>query len=76
MTAFHFAVTAGVGYISSALGYSVSKHVPFKDLFLFSLVSNTSIVSMNLSLMLNSVGFYQVGGSKMQCAILSFCGLM
>lgn len=60
LTAFHFTVTAAVGYISSALGYSVSKHVPFKDLFLFSLVSNTSIVAMNLSLMLNSVGFYQV----------------
>lgn len=38
----------------------MSKHVPFNDLFLFSLVSNTSIVGMNLSLMLNSVGFYQV----------------
>ena len=60
LTAFHFTVTAAVGYISSALGYSVSKHVPFKDLFLFSLVSNTSIVAMNLGLMLNSVGFYQV----------------
>lgn len=60
LTAFHFTVTAAVGYISSSLGYSVSKHVPFRDLFLFSLVSNTSIVSMNLSLMLNSVGFYQV----------------
>jgi solute carrier family 35 protein E3 len=65
LTAFHFAVTAGVGYLSSALGYSVSKHVPFKDLFLFSLVSNTSIVSMNLSLMLNSVGFYQIAKLSM-----------
>lgn len=65
LTAFHFAVTAGVGYVSSAMGYSVSKHVPFKDLFLFSLVSNTSIVSMNLSLMLNSVGFYQIAKLSM-----------
>lgn len=65
LTAFHFSVTAGVGYVSSALGYSVSKHVPFKDLFLFSLVSNTSIVAMNLSLMLNSVGFYQIAKLSM-----------
>ncbi|XP_024367862.1 UDP-rhamnose/UDP-galactose transporter 1 isoform X2 [Physcomitrium patens] len=65
LTAFHFAVTAGVGYASAAMGYSVSKHVPFKDLFLFSLVSNTSIVSMNLSLMLNSVGFYQIAKLSM-----------
>jgi hypothetical protein len=65
LTAFHFTVTAGVGYLSSALGYSVSKHVPFKDLFLFSLVSNTSIVAMNLSLMLNSVGFYQIAKLSM-----------
>jgi len=65
LTAFHFTVTAAVGYISSALGYSVSKHVPFKDLFLFSLVSNTSIVAMNLSLMLNSVGFYQIAKLSM-----------
>ncbi|KAG0615702.1 hypothetical protein M758_5G060500 [Ceratodon purpureus] len=65
LTAFHFTVTAGVGYISSALGYSVSKHVPFMDLFLFSLVSNTSIVSMNMSLMLNSVGFYQIAKLSM-----------
>lgn len=65
LTAFHFSVTAGVGYLSSALGYSVSKHVPFNDLFLFSLVSNTSIVGMNLSLMLNSVGFYQIAKLSM-----------
>ncbi|XP_024367856.1 UDP-rhamnose/UDP-galactose transporter 3 [Physcomitrium patens] len=65
LTAFHFTVTAAVGYISSSLGYSVSKHLPFRDLFLFSLVSNTSIVSMNLSLMLNSVGFYQIAKLSM-----------
>jgi len=34
-------------------------------LFLFSLVSNTSIVAMNLSLMLNSVGFYQIAKLSM-----------
>jgi hypothetical protein len=30
------------------------------ELFWFSIVANVSITGMNLSLMLNSVGFYQV----------------
>jgi len=61
LTGFHFTVTALVGWISNATGYSVSKHVPLWELVWFSLVANTSITGMNLSLMLNSVGFYQVG---------------
>lgn len=56
----HFTMTSAVGYIGASLGYVPEKQMPFWDLFLFSLVSNTSIVSMNLSLMFNSVGFYQV----------------
>lgn len=60
LTGFHFAVTALVGWISNATGYSMSKHVPLWELLWFSIVANASITSMNLSLMLNSVGFYQV----------------
>lgn len=60
LTGFHFIVTALVGYISSLSSKSSPKTVPFWDLFWFSLVANTSIVCMNLSLMLNSVGFYQI----------------
>jgi hypothetical protein len=60
LTGFHFTVTALVGWISNATGYSVSQHVPLWELVWFSLVANTSITGMNLSLMLNSVGFYQV----------------
>ena len=61
LTAFHFTVTALVGYVSSSITGEVSKQtVPFNDLLWFSVVANTSIVCMNLSLMLNSVGFYQV----------------
>ena len=60
LTGFHFAVTALVGLVSNATGYSASKHVPLWELVWFSLVANTSITGMNLSLMLNSVGFYQV----------------
>ncbi|WOL11653.1 hypothetical protein Cni_G20417 [Canna indica] len=60
LTGFHFTVTALVGWISNATGLSVSKHVPFWELFWFSIVANMSITAMNLSLMLNSVGFYQI----------------
>eukprot|EP01018_Ginkgo_biloba_P034311 Gb_37975 [translate_table: standard] len=66
LTGFHFLVTALVGFISKSLGYSSSnKHVPVWDLFWFSVVANISIVGMNLSLMLNSVGFYQISKLSM-----------
>lgn len=60
LTGFHFAVTALVGMVSNATGFSASKHVPLWELLWFSVVANMSITGMNLSLMLNSVGFYQV----------------
>lgn len=60
LTGFHFAVTALVGLVSNATGYSASKHVPLWELLWFSIVANMSITGMNFSLMLNSVGFYQV----------------
>jgi len=61
LTGFHFAVTALVGILSNATGYSSSsKHVPMWELLWFSMVANLSITAMNFSLMLNSVGFYQV----------------
>ncbi|OIW07946.1 hypothetical protein TanjilG_20047 [Lupinus angustifolius] len=65
LTGFHFAVTALVGLVSNATGYSASKHVPMWELLWFSLVANTSITGMNLSLMLNSVGFYQISKLSM-----------
>ncbi|CAM8986833.1 hypothetical protein QQ045_007045 [Rhodiola kirilowii] len=58
LTGFHFAVTALVGMVSNATGYSASKYVPLWELLWFSIVANMSITGMNLSLMLNSVGFY------------------
>lgn len=65
LTGFHFAVTALVGLVSNATGYSASKHVPMWELLWFSIVANTSITGMNLSLMLNSVGFYQISKLSM-----------
>ena len=64
LTGFHFAVTALVGMVSNATGFSASKHVPLWELLWFSVVANMSITGMNLSLMLNSVGFYQVRHSN------------
>lgn len=60
LTAFHFLATAAVGLVSSALGFTTNRPIPFWTLFWFSLIADISIVSMNLSLMLNSVGFYQI----------------
>ncbi|KAI0501589.1 UDP-rhamnose/UDP-galactose transporter 2 [Dendrobium catenatum] len=65
LTGLHFGVTALVGLVSNATGYSASKHVPLWELLWFSIVANTSITGMNLSLMLNSVGFYQISKLSM-----------
>lgn len=42
------------------LGYIQSSHLPLQELLKFVLFANFSIVGMNVSLMWNSVGFYQV----------------
>ncbi|GAU29542.1 hypothetical protein TSUD_115640 [Trifolium subterraneum] len=66
LTGFHFAVTALVGILSNATGCSASsKHVPMWELLWFSMVANLSITGMNFSLMLNSVGFYQISKLSM-----------
>ncbi|XP_048129763.1 UDP-rhamnose/UDP-galactose transporter 2-like isoform X2 [Rhodamnia argentea] len=65
LTGFHFAVTALVGLVSNAVGYSASKDVPLWELLWFSIVANISITGMNFSLMLNSVGFYQISKLSM-----------
>ncbi|KAK3018207.1 hypothetical protein RJ639_002900 [Escallonia herrerae] len=65
LTGFHFGVTALVGLVSNATGYSTSKHVPLWELLWFSIVANMSITGMNFSLMLNSVGFYQISKLSM-----------
>lgn len=65
LTGLHFSMTALIGLLSNAAGYSESKHVPLWELLWFSVVANTSITGMNLSLMLNSVGFYQISKLSM-----------
>ncbi|KAI3745553.1 hypothetical protein L6452_07953 [Arctium lappa] len=65
LTGFHFAVTALVGFVSNSTGYTASMHVPLWELLWFSIVANMSIAAMNFSLMLNSVGFYQISKLSM-----------
>ncbi|OAY54705.1 UDP-rhamnose/UDP-galactose transporter 2 [Manihot esculenta] len=65
LTGLHFSMTALVGLVSNAAGYSASKHIPLGELVCFSVVANVSITGMNLSLMLNSVGFYQISKLSM-----------
>jgi len=42
------------------MGYIQPSHLPFSEIMKFVLFANFSIVGMNVSLMWNSVGFYQV----------------
>ncbi|KAL4361933.1 hypothetical protein GQ457_04G004280 [Hibiscus cannabinus] len=65
LTGFHFSMTALIGLVSNATGHSTRKKVPLWELLWFSIVANTSITGMNLSLMLNSVGFYQISKLSM-----------
>ncbi|XVF01688.1 hypothetical protein REPUB_Repub04eG0109900 [Reevesia pubescens] len=65
LTGFHFCTTALIGLVSNATGYTTKKNVPLWELLWFSIVANTSITGMNLSLMLNSVGFYQISKLSM-----------
>ncbi|KAA3485694.1 UDP-galactose transporter 2-like [Gossypium australe] len=65
LTGFHFCTTALIGLVSNATGYTTKKNVPLWELLWFSVVANTSITAMNLSLMLNSVGFYQISKLSM-----------
>jgi solute carrier family 35, member E3 len=67
---FNFAVTlSGLHYLAAALlmqGYTWSGQMttkgtmPWKDCLSYSLVSCMSIVSLNVSLLVNNVGFYQI----------------
>ncbi|KAJ9183189.1 hypothetical protein P3X46_007089 [Hevea brasiliensis] len=65
LTGLHFSMTALVGLVSNASGYSASKHIPLWELVWFSIVANVSITGVNLSLMLNSVGFYRISNLSM-----------
>lgn len=60
LTGLHFAATTIMTRILKRHGYIQSSTLPVSDLMKYVLFANFSIVGMNVSLMWNSVGFYQV----------------
>ncbi|KAE9608731.1 hypothetical protein Lal_00020030 [Lupinus albus] len=65
LTGMHFATTTLLTTILKSLGYIQSSHIPLADIIKFVLFANFSIVGMNVSLMWNSVGFYQIAKLSM-----------
>ncbi|XP_022773429.1 UDP-rhamnose/UDP-galactose transporter 5 isoform X3 [Durio zibethinus] len=65
LTGLHFATTTLMTAVLRWLGYIQSSHLPLPELLKFVLFANFSIVGMNVSLMWNSVGFYQIAKLSM-----------
>ncbi|KAK9271261.1 hypothetical protein L1049_026851 [Liquidambar formosana] len=65
LTGLHFATTTLMTVVLRWLGYIQPSHLPFPDLLKFVVFANFSIVGMNVSLMWNSVGFYQIAKLSM-----------
>ncbi|XP_062097657.1 UDP-rhamnose/UDP-galactose transporter 4-like [Humulus lupulus] len=65
LTGLHFATTTLLTSFLRWLGYIQPSHLPFSELLKFVLFANFSIVGMNVSLMWNSVGFYQIAKLSM-----------
>ncbi|KAG1365530.1 putative UDP-rhamnose/UDP-galactose transporter 5 [Cocos nucifera] len=60
LTGLHFATTTLMTVVLRWLGLVQASHLPLPELLKFVLFANLSIVGMNVSLMWNSVGFYQI----------------
>ncbi|XP_057735568.1 UDP-rhamnose/UDP-galactose transporter 5-like [Arachis stenosperma] len=65
LTGLHFATTTLMTAALKMLGYVQPSHLPLFELLKFVFFANFSIVGMNVSLMLNSVGFYQIAKLSM-----------
>ncbi|KAH7520747.1 UDP-rhamnose/UDP-galactose transporter 4 [Ziziphus jujuba] len=65
LTGLHFATTTLLTTILRWLGYIQATQLPLSELLKFVLFANFSIVGMNVSLMWNSVGFYQIAKLSM-----------
>lgn len=65
LTGLHFATTTLMTVVLRWLGYIQPSHLPLPELLKFVLFANFSIVGMNVSLMWNSVGFYQIAKLSM-----------
>eukprot|EP00803_Ostreobium_quekettii_P003043 evm.model.scf_3596.1 EVM.evm.TU.scf_3596.1 scf_3596:6303-11556(-) len=61
LSGLHFLASSGAMQIQKALGVlKPTGEVPLRDIAIFVLVNDLSIVSLNISLMVNTVGFYQI----------------
>lgn len=56
----HFLSCAAAIRSASTLGFVEHVPIPFKHVLTFSVIGSISIASANLSLLLNTVGFYQI----------------
>ncbi|XP_022751005.1 UDP-rhamnose/UDP-galactose transporter 4-like isoform X1 [Durio zibethinus] len=65
LTGLHFATTTLLTVLLRWQGYIQDSYLPLPDLLKFVLFANFSIVGMNVSLMWNSVGFYQIAKLSM-----------
>nr|GEZ55659.1 UDP-rhamnose/UDP-galactose transporter 6-like [Tanacetum cinerariifolium] len=65
LTGLHFLTTSLMTLVFRWLGYIQPSHLPITDLLKFVIFANFSIVGMNVSLMWNSVGFYQIAKLSM-----------
>ncbi|KAM7507933.1 hypothetical protein LguiA_018386 [Lonicera macranthoides] len=65
LTGLHFVTTTLMTAVLRWLGYIQPSHLPIPELLRFVLFANFSIVGMNVSLMWNSVGFYQIAKLSM-----------
>nr|KAJ0217275.1 hypothetical protein LSAT_V11C300127390 [Lactuca sativa] len=64
LTELHFMTTTLMALVLRWLGYIQLSHLPTSELMKFVLFSNFSIAGMNVGLMWNLVGFYQIPGNK------------
>ncbi len=71
LTGLHFSMTTLMTLVLRCMGYIQPSHLPLLDLVKFALCANFSIVGMNVSLMWNSVGFYQVNLLDLAAIFLS-----
>ncbi|KAI8540708.1 hypothetical protein RHMOL_Rhmol08G0006600 [Rhododendron molle] len=65
LTGLHFAATTLMTLVLRWMGHIQSSHLPPSEILKFILFANFSIVGMNVSLMWNSVGFYQIAKLSM-----------
>eukprot|EP00850_Spirogloea_muscicola_P020648 SM000222S06989 [mRNA] locus=s222:189013:191038:- [translate_table: standard] len=65
LTGCHFLMTSLMMFALRCMGYIQPSHLPLWELLKFAITANFSIVGMNISLMWNSVGFYQIAKLSM-----------